>query len=35
MEQSNDKKNIDEVFMTQSKEEEIKAKLTELEQWRR
>ena len=32
MEKSHDKKTIDEVFIAQSKEEEIKAKLTELEQ---
>ena len=34
MEQSNNEKTIDEVFIAQSKEEEIKAKLTELEQWK-
>ena len=34
MEKSHDKKTIDEVFIVQSKEEEIKAKLTELEQWK-
>ena len=34
MEQSNNKKTIDEVFITQSKEKETKAKLTELEQWK-
>ena len=34
MEQLNDEKTIDEVFIAQSKEEEIKAKLTELEHWK-
>ena len=34
MEQLNDEKSINEVFIAQSKEEEIKAKLTELEQWK-
>ena len=34
MEQLNDEKTIDEVFIAQSKEEEVKAKLTELEQWK-
>ena len=34
MEQLNDDKSINEVFIAQSKEEEIKAKLTELEQWK-
>ena len=34
MEQSNDEETVDEVFSAQSKEEEIKATLTELEQWK-
>ena len=34
MEQLNDDKSINEVFIAQSKEEEIKTKLTELEQWK-
>ena len=34
MEPSNDEKTVDEVFIAQSNEEKIKAKLSELEQWK-